>query len=83
MILDNEHGAKKIEEFVVEKLPKLPQSEIDKKFNEEVSKVLATDEVYNLLSRRLDYRYDLNELVKSTQKNAEKLVIELNKITKG
>ena len=82
-ILDNEHGAKKIEEFVVEKLPKLPQSEIDKKFNEEVSKILATDEVYNLLSRRLEYRYDLNELVKNTKKNAEKLVIELNKITKG
>lgn len=82
-VLDNEHGSKKIEEFVVEKLPKLPQSEIDKKFNEGVSKILTTDEVYNLLSRRLDYRNSLNELMKITQKNAEKLVIELKKITKG
>ncbi len=81
-VKDSDNITIKIEEFIVNELPKHPTTNNDENFNAEVNTVLARDEVYNLFIMSSNYRKDLNELMKSTQKKAEQLVIELNQITK-
>ena len=82
-VKDSDNITIKIEEFIVTALPKHPSTNNDENFNAEVSTILARDEIYNLFLMSSHYREDLNELMKSTQKKAERLVIELKKIMKS
>ena len=82
-VKDSDNITIKIEEFIVNELPKHPATNNDENFNAEVNTILARDDIYNLFLMSSNYREDLNELMKSTQRKAEQLIIELKQITKG